>query len=436
MAVSDTGIGIAAESVPTLFDPFEQADLNKNRLLQGAGLGLTISKAIVEMMDGKISLESEYGKGSTFSVEVPKILGDKSLVPYQDSAEDAVYAPHADVLVVDDNLTNLNVASGLLRLFHIEADTAMSGSEAIDMIRKKQYDLVFMDHRMPVMSGVETTKQLRATGVNIPIVALTASAIVGAKEMMLAAGMNDYLWKPVVKKELVRILKKWIPAEKQLAIPAGLLAPDESARDENRDFWAKVDQIDKLSLSLGLERVEGQYDVYESSLKLIMLEIEKSNVNLEKFLLDGDMDNFRIEVHGMKGALANVGAMELSELSRVLENAASKNDPGFCSKKLPHLLRGLQNLYAGLQEAFETKKHDGVMRIPADMPGVLLMLREAIEDIDILLIDKAMDTLNALNLRGAIKDAVEPLKNAILIMDYDKATEQITQLLAEAEASA
>ena len=216
IAVSDTGRGIPEDSLPTLFDPFEQADTQKNRDITGTGLGLSIAKAIVEMMCGQITVKSVYGQGSTFELEIPKILSDETLVPSANAKEEPIYAPDAKVLVVDDIKTNLSVARGLLKICHIRAETAGSGKEAIEMIKRNQYDIVFMDHKMPEMSGVETTQAIRALGIDVTIIALTASAVVGAKEMMLAAGMNDYLGKPIIKPELFRVLKKWLPAGKIL----------------------------------------------------------------------------------------------------------------------------------------------------------------------------------------------------------------------------
>ncbi|MCL2253423.1 MAG: ATP-binding protein, partial [Lachnospiraceae bacterium] len=211
LTVSDTGAGIPSDSIATLFDAFEQADVEKHRDKTGTGLGLTISKSIVEMMNGQITVESVYGEGTSFHIEIPKIIGDIALIQHSDDKDINIYAPDAKVLVVDDIKTNLSVACGLLQLCGITAETAESGSEAIELIKRHQYDIVFMDHRMPGMSGIETTKVIREAGIGVTIVALTASAVVGAKEMMLDAGMDDFLWKPIKKTEMLHILKKWIP---------------------------------------------------------------------------------------------------------------------------------------------------------------------------------------------------------------------------------
>jgi signal transduction histidine kinase/CheY-like chemotaxis protein/HPt (histidine-containing phosphotransfer) domain-containing protein/HAMP domain-containing protein len=369
IAVNDTGIGIPQESMATLFDAFEQVDLVKNRNKKGTGLGLTITKAIVEMMGGHITVESEYGKGTQFHVAIPKVPGDASLVEHIDTKEVEFCAPDAKILVVDDNEINLSVASGILEFFSITADTATSGKEAIDMIQQKQYDLVFMDHRMPEMSGVEATKLIREMGIDVPIIALTASAAIGAKDMMLEAGMNDYLWKPIEKPELIRVLQKWIPAEKLLNPQSVMLVSDEASEYEyNGELWKRLEYIDGLNLSIGLNRVEWQRNVYEKSLKYMMQEIEKNDKNLNTFLAAHDMEQFSIAAHGMKGSLANIGAVRLSARAFALEKAADAKDSSLCAGNLPPFLEELNELYGKLKEAFSVICQDAD---PVEVPPEL-----------------------------------------------------------------
>ena len=218
-SVIDTGIGISEEDLPTLFEAFVQADITQNRIERGTGLGLTITRSIVEIMGGHISVESTLGKGSTFTVEIPKVLGDINLVQHVDVVTTALYAPNAKILVVDDIQTNLSVICGLLELHQIFADSATSGKQAIEMVQQKEYDMVLMDYRMPEMDGIEATTRIRQLGVTTPIIALTASAAVGAREKMINGGMDDYLSKPIMTNDLTLMLRKWIPVEKQEEMP-------------------------------------------------------------------------------------------------------------------------------------------------------------------------------------------------------------------------
>jgi signal transduction histidine kinase/response regulator of citrate/malate metabolism len=434
LTVSDTGIGIPAESMPKLFDAFEQVDLLKNRDKKGTGLGLTITKAIVDMMGGQITVQSEYGKGTSFYVEIPKVLGDASLVEHIDSKEISVCAPEAKILVVDDNETNLNVACGLLRLFHITAETATSGREAINLVQQNKYEIVFMDHRMPELSGVETTKIIRELGITVPIIALTASAVIGAKDMMLEAGMDDYLWKPIVKTELVHMLNKWIPDEKLLDLPQEISAWGETIDEEdkfNGELWKRLEYIEGLNLSLGLNRVEGQRDVYENSLRFMIQEIEKSDKSLNTFLAANDMRRFGITAHGMKGSLANIGAMELASKALTLEKASDKMDSGLCAANLPLFLEELNELCGKLKEAFSVICQDsGTIEIPQELLGIFSRLINAFGDFNFLDIEKEAAALDALHLSGAIKKEVEKIKDSVMMMDYESATETMRRLAA------
>ncbi|MCL2888868.1 MAG: ATP-binding protein [Eggerthellaceae bacterium] len=430
MVVSDTGIGIPEESLPTLFDAFEQFDLEKNRLKTGTGLGLTITKMIIEMMGGQISVDSAYGQGTTFRVEIPKVLGDAALIHRIESKELTVHAPSAKVLVVDDNTVNLNVAVGLLRLFQINAETASSGIEAIEFVQKKQYDLVFMDHRMPEMNGTEAARNIRALGLTMPIVALTASAVVGAKEMMLAAGMDDYLPKPIVRAELNHILKKWIPVEKQLSLPSEMNSLEEAQTAGRKELWNRIEKIEELSPSIGLSRVGDQLAVYEKTLKLMIKEIEKNSHGLIESLADGDMNAFRIYAHGMKGSLANIGAMELADAAYKLETASDKEDRGFCVFHLPDFLEDLFGLSLKLKEAFEAAGlGETSLALPPELPRIFEKMMHAFADMDLEKIDRECAKLDGLSFGGSMKEEIELVKDAVMMMDYESAMAHMRNIL-------
>ena len=430
ITVSDTGIGIPADNLPTLFDAFEQADLEKNRVKKGTGLGLTITKMLIEMMGGNITVKSEHGKGSVFEIEFPKVLGDASLINRVESNGPLVHAPKANVLVVDDNSVNLNVAVGLLQLFQIEAETAGTGMEAMELVQKNEYDIVFMDHRMPGMNGTEAAMNIRALGLTMPIIALTASAVVGAREMMLAAGMDDYLPKPIIMAELSEMLKKWIPAHKQLTPASGSEYFKETEAEKQRELWDKLVQIKPLSTSIGLERVGNQQGVYEKTLRLMITEIDKGGKTLIEHVSSGDLNNFRIDAHSLKASLANIGAMDLSEKAYELEIASGKGDCEVCIVKLPEFLQDLFGLNLKLKEAFACVcSCDNPSSLPPQLPGIFENLIEAFDEIDLEGIDKGCENLDALPLGGALKEEIDQIMDAVMVMDYDSAKERILQLL-------
>ena len=224
--VKDSGIGIREEDVPKLFQSFLRLDLSHNRTVEGTGLGLAITGKLVERMNGEIDVKSSYGEGSTFTVTLPQKIVDATPMGnfethYQEfkknSSKDkkSFTAPEARVLVVDDNNMNLRVAKHLMKVLDLQVFSCTSGQEFIELIQKERFDIVFLDHMMPGMDGIEALKLSKTLTNNLcaetPIVALTANAIVGAKEMYLKAGFHDYLCKPIKMEELEKCLLKFIP---------------------------------------------------------------------------------------------------------------------------------------------------------------------------------------------------------------------------------
>ncbi|MDR3200065.1 MAG: response regulator [Spirochaetales bacterium] len=220
-AVEDTGIGIREDAISRLFTAFEQLDLVRNKKVVGTGLGLAITKKLCEMMSGAILVSSEYGKGSVFTARLPlKVGGDSDLPPEEGEEAIDFTTEGARVLLVDDIQINLEVAEFMLNGFGIEPDIASSGKDAVNLAREKQYDLILMDHMMPEMDGVEATLAIRNLGgacAALPIVALTANAVSGAKEMFLSNGFTDFLSKPMDNADLARGLQKWLPPERIIA---------------------------------------------------------------------------------------------------------------------------------------------------------------------------------------------------------------------------
>ena len=428
--IKDTGFGIKEEDIPYLFEAFKQVDMVRNRDIKGTGLGLTITKALVEMMGGQIGVESIYGKGTTFNVLIPKVLGDGNKMHRSLSEGRAMCSPGTKILVVDDNLINLNVISGLLRLSNVTAFTATSGLMAIEMIQNNSYDLIFMDHMMPEMDGIEAMKIIRETGSKAPIIALTANAITSAKEMLLAAGMDDFLSKPIVKEELNGILMKWIPGSKFINSDTEKSWPVDRGHKESTDLLEKIGRIKGLSIHKGMESVSGQVDLYEGTLKLFVREIEKCIAKLNNFISLGDMHNFEIEAHSMKNSLANIGAMELSAKAYELETGSSRSDRDFCTSHLQFFLEELHGLGNRLMEVFNSMSLDkGTSALTPELIMILKKIKESMKEVKYEDINDGLINLEGLDLGGSLKDKIEEIKDLIIIMDYDKALEKINKLL-------
>lgn len=261
VSVSDTGMGIKDEDKDKLFKSFQRLDEKKNRNIEGTGLGLHITHSLLTMMGGKIDIESEYGVGSTFTITVPQKvvkkepIGDfsKAVKHYLDHIETdevVLYAPDAKVLVVDDNAMNLEVMVGLLGDTKIKVDLAISGDECIEKVSEKKYDLILLDQMMPGMNGEETLIKMNEMDIlkGTPVIALTADAIIGAKDNYLQKGFNDYISKPVKYSVLEQVLKEYIPKEKQLI-------PDRNADLPVMLIWGN----DSDRLKLEKEKLESIY---------------------------------------------------------------------------------------------------------------------------------------------------------------------------------
>ncbi|MDR0320301.1 MAG: response regulator [Treponema sp.] len=385
--IKDTGKGIHKEDLPTLFDAFAQVDASKNRGIIGTGLGLSISKSFIEMMGGNIIVDSEYGQGTSFMVMIPLVLGNKSKVKNEEKLEDVqnIDAPDANVLVVDDNEFNIKVAVGLLNLYKINAKTASGGKEAIDMIQKNEFDIVFMDHMMPGMDGVEATNEIRKLGgkyKQLAVIALTANAVKGAKEMFLENGFNDLVTKPIEIRELNRALEKWLPPEKIKRKPEEDTTETEKnlATAVNEDdaqtlnFLSALSQIAEINTEIGLNNVSGVKKLYYENAALFCKNLLTECEKMSAFLNNDDISNFSISVHAMKSMLATIGAVSLSELALKLETASKKKEYDYCVQYFPELKEKLLSLHERLSVILPDKKDNS-----AKKPGDASYLRAQIE---------------------------------------------------------
>jgi len=428
--VTDTGMGIKKEDLVDLFDAFKQAETVMYRDYKGTGLGLTITKALVEMMNGKIEIESVLGHGTTVHVAIPKVLGDEGQVQRYVSTRKLLCSPDTNILAVDDNAINLNVICGLLRQCGVTVFAAASGKEAIEMLRMDEYDLIFMDHMMPEMDGVETTKKIREMGINTPVIALTANAVVSAKEMLLASGMDDYLSKPIVKEQLYEILAKWVPDSKYIDTQVDDAVSRDKRSLEDQVFWDKIDAIEDLSYSIGLERVSGQVEIYKGTLKLFAKETRKYITVLAELLAANDMHNFAIQAHSIKSSLANVGAMNLSAKAYELESAALREDIDFCSSHLRSFSDELDGLSFKLSEAFSELAQENIPSvISRELELILNGMRDSLNGKKYIEINNDLKKLETQKLDGSLKDKIEEIMDAVIIMDYENALNEIQKLL-------
>ena len=345
--VKDTGIGIHADDIDKLFLSFQRLDEEKNRNIEGTGLGISIVQKLLAMMDSKLEVASEYGKGSTFSFSIMQKIIDKNPIgEYEkhikhfdkDEEKKFLTASGAKVLAVDDNEMNLKVITGLLKRNKIYPDLAESGQQGIDMAKEKFYHIIFLDNMMPVMSGIETLKKMREEKIlneNTTVVMLTASAIAGMREEYLREGFDDYLSKPINVSDLESILERHLPpeivsfeAENQNA-PAQEIAEEEPEEEVGEDEFSKKEKkkFAKICPDINLE-VGLQYCMNSKSFLMQMFTTYIDGKRAEKiqaaFEAD-DMKNYQILVHALKSTSLSIGAESLSEQAKSLEFAAKDN---------------------------------------------------------------------------------------------------------------
>ena len=331
-SVKDTGMGIKEEDMDKLFTAYERLDEEKNSAIQGTGLGLDISRRFSELMGGKLWCESVYGEGSEFILVVEqKIIDPKPLGAFVEHDEKVkgpykpkFVAPDADILVVDDNPMNLNVIKGLLKATKVFVTTSESGEDAIDKIKDNHYDVVFLDHMMPGMDGVETLKVIRASHPDLPVYALTANTASG-EDFYKSKGFNGYLSKPVESESLETTIMKHLPENKMEK------ATDEDAVEELTEMpenmlW--IYDVEELTVSEGLTN-SGGIENYLFSLELFVDTIEENSKVLKDAIESENIRLFTIKVHALKSSARIIGAMELSGYAAELEAAGNKNDIAF-----------------------------------------------------------------------------------------------------------
>ncbi len=325
ISVKDTGVGIKEEDLQKLFVNFQRLDMSKNRSIEGTGLGLAITHSLTKQMGGRIEVESTYGEGSEFIVYIPqKVVDAEGIGEFKAEAtsqRDAFYthgfvAPTAEILVVDDHKMNLFVMESLLKSTKAKVTTCDSGDACLKHMSRYAYDIVLLDHMMPKMDGIETLAQMKELGLkkDIPVIALTANAISGAKEMYLNCGFDDYLSKPIEIKQLEQLLLKYLPPHK-------VSLADEPEKIAGSGQTAKGEHIDR---SVGLKYCANDEGIYLDVLRVYCEEAEAKVQKLKKSFEDENWKDYVIYVHSVKSTSLNIGAVTLSEMAKAVEKAGKE----------------------------------------------------------------------------------------------------------------
>ena len=369
--VKDTGIGIKDEDIPKLFKAFQRMDSTIRSKDDRTGLGLAITQRLIEMMGGKLEVQSVYGKGSAFSFKIiQKVvdrepLGDfekqyrESLRSIEDYHEKFI-APMGRILIVDDNAMNLAVAQGLLKGTRLQIDVAASGEECLELIKRKTYHLICMDHMMPVMDGVQTLHAIRALEGNpsrdIPVIALTANAVAGARELYLKEGFQDYLTKPIDADKFENMLIEYLP-DNVVYLTNNREVSDEFEPQDAEEFDIRESQLYLMGFNLrnGLRYMGGDKSLYGKVLHDFHSILQEKETALKDFLQKGDMPGYTIIVHSLKGNARSVGADDLADEAFELEKMAKAGQLEDVSVRSPILFSMMKNMRNSLRVYLETE---------------------------------------------------------------------------------
>jgi signal transduction histidine kinase/HPt (histidine-containing phosphotransfer) domain-containing protein/FixJ family two-component response regulator len=441
--VTDTGKGIKPEDREKLFGEFVQVDMNRNRNIEGTGLGLAITKRLCTLMGGDITIESEYGKGSTFTVIIPQdIDSDQPFTTVvhcvSSPAENAHLSgitrftcPRARLLVVDDIVTNLKVAEGLLAPYGAVVDTCLTGPESIELVKHRGYDIVFMDHIMPEMNGIEATKLIREwektlsftegetqryLRKQIPIIALTANAVSGMREMFLAEGFNDFIAKPIDVAKLDDALDRWIPPEKK-----ELKAAEPDSRGSGAA--ASIGDIPGIDTKSGIDMTGGSEAVYRTVLSAFCNDVQQRLQFLQNAPEKASMNAFITQIHALKGAAAYIGAAEISSYAARLEEAGNAGNIVFLDENLSEFVCLLSELVNKIAAALEADKAGRAELLP-----LLRELEAALKSQDAGETDRILNELNQKPLDAKIRETLEKISDAVSMEIYDSALKIVESL--------
>lgn len=386
-AVEDTGIGIKEEDLSKLFEKFQRIEEERNRNVEGTGLGMSITLLLLELMGSRLNVESVYGKGSKFSFSLEqKITNAEPIGDYEKRFQESqrsidnetyLYAPEASVLVVDDNAMNLKVARGRLMRCGIDPDTADSGEKCLQLAGEKRYDIIFLDHMMPGMDGVETCHQLHERNL-LPegsfVIALTANAIIGAKEEYIKEGFDNYLSKPIDAEALEKMLEEYLPEDKvsfqkvekkrklkkseepakvqQAAEGEAAAAAEPAVNAEQSDAFSMQELTDvfekcpHLHVLLGLKYCMGSKGFYLDMLKEFLSGDKRAGIT-EAFENE-DTNTYRILSHEIKGTSLSIGAQLLSEHAKGLEMAAKEENWDYIREKHGEVMEEYASVLDGI----------------------------------------------------------------------------------------
>ena len=441
--VKDTGIGIRPEDIKKLFMKFERIEEERNRNVEGTGLGINITENLLGLMGSHLLVESTYGKGSTFGFKLPqRVLDWTELGDYNDIENESsgaepekkkcFTAPAATVLAVDDNQVNLMVFESLLKRTQMKIDTAKSGDDGIAMTRRKKYDIIFLDYMMPRKNGIETLHELKAEAanqnVNTPTVCLTANAVRGAKEECLRAGFDGYISKPVDPDELDDMIRSFLPKNKIVEAECEEVHADPA----DEELRARLEKLKELQLDVdaGIKN-SGNAEGYKTLLEVFCRSVDQKIEELNASCSEEKIDDYTIKVHALKSTARIIGAEHLSREAELLENAGKGKDIDYISRHHAQAMKEFAALKGPIaavvipDEIPEAEKDDAGETMMTD---VFAEIRSAAEDMDCQTLEQIFKEMHKYRVPEDETELWEKLKGASERYEYDRILELLDSM--------
>lgn len=455
--VTDTGIGIKQEDISKLFAEFERIEEQRNRNIEGTGLGMSITTQLLDLMKSRLQVESVYGKGSDFYFTLEqKIINAEPIGNLEEririQAKDYSYqtmltAPDAHLLVVDDNAMNRRVFKNLLKKTLVQIDEAGSGMDCLTLAHQKHYDLIFLDHMMPDMDGIETLHHLMkdtdSPCQTTPVIALTANAVKGAKEMYLSEGFHSFLSKPINPDKLEKMLLDLLPKDKIVPcelsdgntdtdLPTADNSPNPDSKPEYE--FPEIDGLDwdyaRLHLKdpeLLLETIRDFYRAMDTDHDMLLQFLEQiQNADAEA------LRQFKVRVHSMKSSAAMIGATSLSGIAKMLEYAARDGRTDILFAVTPYFLEEWKHMKARLRPLADEPNSSADSQKPqADLKIIqeyFPLLEQAMQNMDIDTADDIMRHLETFEYPEPVLALIRQLSLAVTNLDAGQTTERINDL--------
>ena len=433
VSVSDTGIGIKKRDLRKLFSAFERIEEERNRTIEGTGLGMNITQKLLEMMGSRLHVESVYGKGSTFAFQVEqRIINGEPIGNFQEDYKNSLNqhkeyhesftAPNANILVVDDTVMNLTVVKGLLKQTKIKIDTALNGTDCLTLVARKKYDIIFLDHRMPGMDGIETLAAMKKIknnpNIKTPVISLTANAISGAKEQYLAAGFEDYITKPINSTALENMIVKYLPDEKVL--PADESENTEPIEDIKLPEW--LTKVEGLDINAGVENC-GSAEAYLDALTVFAESIIPAAGLIENYYKSEDWKNYTTKVHALKSTAKVVGAAELSEKAKRLEDAGNSgyvNEIRQDTEPLLQLYRSYAKKLESLIHTDDANDEDKPLITDYDLAEAFDAMKDAAATFDYDTLMFVFESLDEYRLPEKEAERYKKIKNAAADLNWEE----------------